>query len=133
MPTYETSEDFLRDWRRLTPAQRQLFQTAVRKFVEDLKAKRPPRHGLGVKSFLGQEGVFEFRWAANGRALFTYGTSPHPGDVHIIWLRIWNARHLFPEPPGAGHARNGRPAHILASLEALAAMLSRIASERPAR
>ena len=88
MPTYETSEDFLRDWRRLTPAQRQLFQTAVRKFVEDLKAKRPQRHGLGVKSFLGQEGVFEFRWAANGRALFTYGTSPHPGDVHIIWLRI---------------------------------------------
>lgn len=27
-------------------------------------------------------------WANDGRALFKYGTSPHPGDVHIIWLRV---------------------------------------------
>lgn len=28
------------------------------------------------------------RYEADGRALFAYGDSPHPGDVHVIWLRI---------------------------------------------
>ncbi len=27
-------------------------------------------------------------WANDGRALFTYGSSPHQGDTHIIWLRV---------------------------------------------
>lgn len=31
---------------------------------------------------------YEFRFAGDGRALFMYGTSPHPGDVHIVWLRV---------------------------------------------
>jgi hypothetical protein len=88
MPTYEADQEFLRDWRHLTPAQQQRFKMAVRKLVEDLKAKRPPRRGLGIERFEGREGVFEFHWAPNGRALFMYGTSPHPGDVHVIWLRI---------------------------------------------
>lgn len=88
MPTYEADQLFLRDWRQLTPAQRKRFKAAVRRFVEDLKAGRPPRAGLGIERFEGHEGVFEFHWAPNGRALFAYGTSPHPGDVHIIWLRI---------------------------------------------
>jgi hypothetical protein len=88
MPTYEADQEFLRDWQRLSPAQRSRFKTAVRKFVEDLKAKRPPRHGLGIERFQERESVFEFHWAPDGRALFTYGTSPHPGDVHVIWLRI---------------------------------------------
>ena len=88
MPTYEVDQLFLRDWRQLTPTQRKRFKAAVRRFVEDLKAGRPPRSGLGIERFEGHEGVFEFHWAPNGRALFAYGTSPHPGDVHIIWLRI---------------------------------------------
>lgn len=88
MPTYEADSEFLRDLRRLTPAQRQRFKVAVRRFVEDLKAKRPPRPGLGIERFEGREGVFELHWAPDGRALFAYGTSPHPGDVHVIWLRI---------------------------------------------
>ena len=88
MPTYEADQEFLRDWRQLTPAQQQRFKMAVRKLVEDLKAKRPPRRGLGIERFEGRQDIFEFHWAPNGRALFTYGTSPHPGDIHIIWLRI---------------------------------------------
>lgn len=88
MPTYEVDQDFLRDWRHLTMAQRRRFKAAVRRFVEDLKAKRPPRAGLGIEHFEGHEGVFEFHWAPDGRALFAYGTSPHAGDVHIVWLRI---------------------------------------------
>lgn len=88
MPTYEVDQDFPRDWRHLTAAQRQRFKTAVRRFVDDLKAKRPPRASFGIEHFEGREGVFEFHWAPDGRALFAYGASPHPGDVHIVWLRI---------------------------------------------
>lgn len=88
MPTFELDPEFLREWRRLSPADRERFREARRRLVEDLKAKRPIRAGLGVKSFQSEEGVFEFRWAPNGRALFTYGTSPQPGDVHIIWLSV---------------------------------------------
>jgi hypothetical protein len=88
MPTYEAGPEFLRDWRRLTPEQQRRFKTAVRKFVEDLKAGRPPRRGLGIERFEGHEGVFEFHRAPDGRALFAYGSSPHPSDVHIIRLRV---------------------------------------------
>jgi hypothetical protein len=62
MPTYEADREFLRDWRRLTPEQQHRFKTAVRRFVEDLKAGRPPRRGLGIERFQGHEGVFEFHW-----------------------------------------------------------------------
>ena len=88
MPTFEADEQFIRDWRNLTPAQRQRFKVSVRRFVDDLKAKRTPRPGVGIERFEGREGVFEFHWAPNGRALFSYGVSPHPGDTHVIWLRI---------------------------------------------
>jgi hypothetical protein len=88
VPTYERDQEFVREWKALTLAQRRLFKRAVRKFVEDLKAKRTPRASLGIRGFQGREGVFEFHWADNGRALFSYGTSPHPDEVHIIWLSI---------------------------------------------
>lgn len=84
MPTYEVDAEFLRDWRKLSPAHRERFKAAVRKLVADLKSGRAPRPGLGIERFEGHEGVFEFRWAPDGRALFAYGSSPHPGDVHII-------------------------------------------------
>lgn len=79
---------FLVDLERLGPEQRRLFKRAVRKFVDDLKAHRPPHRSLGIKGLHGYEGVFEFRFAGDGRALFMYGASPHSGDVHILWLRV---------------------------------------------
>jgi hypothetical protein len=88
VPTHKETEAFLRDFDQLSPAQKRRFRIAVRKFVEDLKAKRPPRAGLGIEKYESAEGVFGFHWAPDGRALFRYGTSPHPGDVHIIWLSI---------------------------------------------
>lgn len=88
MPTYELLPRFLADLERLTSEQRRLFARAIGKFVEDLKAGRPPRRSLGVKGLQGYEGIYEFRFAGDGRALFMYGTSPHPGDVHIVWLRV---------------------------------------------
>lgn len=88
MPTYEGTEHFLNEWRRLRSEERKLFDQAVQKFVEDLKAKRPPRAELGVKRFKSLSGVFEFRWAPDGRALFRYGPTQIEGEPHIIWLRI---------------------------------------------
>ncbi len=88
MPTYDLSEDFQRDWRRLSQDQKVQFRTAIRQFVADLKAGQNVRSSFNVKRFHGVPGVLEFAWAGNGRSLFRYGTSPHSGDVHIVWLRI---------------------------------------------
>lgn len=99
MPTYELHDEFLRDWKQLTPDQQQQFAAAAKHFVADLKSGTGIRASLGIKRFHGVPGVWEFRWAPNGRALFRYGSSPpragrspnaptHPGDVHVIWLRI---------------------------------------------
>jgi hypothetical protein len=88
MPTYEQSAAFLRDLEHLSPEQERRFRISVRKFVADLKAKRPPRKSFGIRRFERLEGVYEFHFAPDGRALFTYGISPHPGDVHIVWLRV---------------------------------------------
>ncbi len=88
MPTHKESDVFLREWDRLSHEQQRRFRIAVGKFVEDLKARRPPRAGLGIERYEKQEGVFEFHFSPDGRALFRYGVSPHPGEVHVIWLRI---------------------------------------------
>jgi mRNA-degrading endonuclease YafQ of YafQ-DinJ toxin-antitoxin module len=88
MPTYELKPLFQQDLKRLTPEQYKLFKKAVNKMVEDIKAKRPFRPGLRAKRFQSIEGAYEMSWAPDGRAIFTYGTSPQPGDTHIIWLRV---------------------------------------------
>ena len=92
MPTYERSAEFLNDLARLTPEQRQQFQAAVRQMVEDLKANRPFRPSLGVERFHKRKSAYEMRWGVDGRALFEYGTSPHPGETHIIWLAVGTHR-----------------------------------------
>jgi hypothetical protein len=88
MPTFERTDDFIRDWRHLSPDQQAEFKAAISLLVDDLKAGRGIRPGLGVKRFHSVPGVWEFAWAGDGRALFRYGTSPHEGDIHIIWLRV---------------------------------------------
>lgn len=88
MPTHDEAPRFWRDWAILSEHERQLFKLAMREMVDDLKAGRGFRSGLRIKDLRRKRGVFEMTWAPDGRALFTYGTSPHLGDVHIIWLRI---------------------------------------------
>lgn len=97
MPTYELAQEFHRDLQRLSPEQRRRFEVAVSRLVADLKAHRPPRAGLNVKRFQRKEGVYELTWAPDGRALFRYGTSPRPGDVHGVWLRI-GGHDIFERP-----------------------------------
>ncbi len=87
MPTYEQTERFRQDYKRLTRKQKQAFKTAVAKFVADLRSGHL-RPGLRVKAVQGRQGVWEMTWAPDGRATFEYGPSLNPGDQHVIWRRI---------------------------------------------
>lgn len=61
---------------------------AVRRFAANLKARHPPRPGLGIERFVGHPGVFEPCWAPDGRALFALARYRILIDVHVIGLRI---------------------------------------------
>ena len=87
MPTYEALESFWRDWDRLTREQQALFRGMVDKFVADLE-RGQLRAGLRVKSVQTRRGVFELTWAPDGRATFSFGSSRHDDDPHIIWRRV---------------------------------------------
>ncbi len=97
MPTREILDSFWKDWDALTTEQRTTFLVAVRHFIEDLARGQGFRNGLRVKGVQGFPGVFEMTWADNGRATFSYGVSPHPGDTHIIWRRI-GTHAIFRQP-----------------------------------
>ena len=88
MPTYETPEAFLRQYRSLTPEQRKAFRAALKKFVADLESESF-RPGLRVKAVQGlPTGFFDMTWAQNGQAIFRYGPELKPGEPHIIWYAV---------------------------------------------
>ncbi len=87
MPTYDQTDEFRRDYKRLTDDQKDLFDTAVTKFVDSLRTGQF-RSGLRVKGYQGADNTFEMTWAPNGRALFRYGTPIKGAEPHVIWLRI---------------------------------------------
>jgi hypothetical protein len=88
VPTYQASPEFLDLHARLSPDQRRLFRVAVNKFVADLKASHGFRKGLGIKGIQGAKGMYEMRWADDGRAVFSYGESVRNREPHIIWHAI---------------------------------------------
>ena len=92
MPTYDLSEVFRGDWDRLTKTEQKLLRVAVDKLIADLREMEAGRRsrfrwGLGVKGVKGTPGVFEMRWAGDGRATFSWGAERRPGQRHIIWRR----------------------------------------------
>jgi hypothetical protein len=87
VPTYEWLASFERDLGRLSSDERDLFQEAVTKFVEDLKSGCF-RKGLRVKGLQSADGIFELTWANDGRATFQYGDPRLDGEAHIIWRRV---------------------------------------------
>jgi hypothetical protein len=96
VPTFAWTARFRREFDALTPAQQQLFLLAVRKLVQDLRSGSL-RSGLRVRPFRGRPNLFEITWAPDGRALFSYGASVHPGEVHIVWERI-GGHEIFDNP-----------------------------------
>jgi hypothetical protein len=88
LPTYGETNRFKKDHAALSTEGRKRFKAAVKKFVEDLKAKRPFRKGLRVKGVQGADGIFEMTWAGDGRATFEYGDEQISGEPHIVWRRV---------------------------------------------
>ena len=101
MPTFETLPRFERDWKKLTPEQKELFRKVVTEaFVPDLTdPERPFRSGLRVKGVTAHPRVFEMTWDGDGRATFTYGEQKIAGQAHLIWRRI-GTHAIFTPPPG---------------------------------
>jgi hypothetical protein len=87
VPTYEALPRFTTDLDRLTPEQRRRFRRAVTAFVDDLRAGRF-RASLRVKGIRGAPGVYEFAWAPDGRATWSYGRERIAGARHIVWRRV---------------------------------------------
>lgn len=92
MPTYDSENRFRRDWARLDKNQQKIFREARDRLLDDLKEMEAGRRsrfrrGLGVKGVKGTPGVFEMRWAPDGRATFSWGEEVVPGQRHIIWRR----------------------------------------------
>ena len=88
MPTYQPSPEFLQLHSKLTPEQRSAFRAAVVKFIEDLGRGQGFRKGLGVKGIESKPGLYEMRWADDGRAVWSYGEPIVEGEPHVLWHAI---------------------------------------------
>ena len=88
MPTFDVLERFWRDFDQLAEESKLRFLAARALLSFDLKAGVQPRRSLRVKRVVSHPGIWEMRWAADGRATFEYGAEVIPGQPHIIWRRI---------------------------------------------
>jgi hypothetical protein len=87
----------MRDYARLSQAERDAFREARKQFVDDLRSRRGFRPGLRVKGVQGALGVYEMTWAGDGRATWQYGPTQIPGETHIVWRRI-GTHDIFKQP-----------------------------------
>jgi hypothetical protein len=85
VPTFEETKRFNNEYNRLRTDKQAFFNQARGEWVAALKAHQPPPARLGIRRFLSIEGMYEFHFAPDGRALFRYEPERIPGEVHIIW------------------------------------------------
>lgn len=97
MPTFERTPQFKREFKALPSDQRDAFKRAVRDWVKDLKAHGIQPNDPRVAGMSSAPGVFEFRWAANGRATFEWGRQQVAGEPHVKWRRI-GGHDIFKQP-----------------------------------
>ncbi len=88
VPTYGWLARFGADFDSLSASQQAAFLVAVAQFVDDLRRGREFRKGLRVKGVKGATGIFEMKWADDGRATFEYGDAVRAGEPHVIWRRV---------------------------------------------
>jgi hypothetical protein len=89
VPTFDRLALFKREYRKLTPEQQARFRVAVAKLVAALSRTPPGLPGEPlVNPLAGHHGVYELRFAPDGRATFTFGEPVKAGQPHIIWRRI---------------------------------------------
>jgi len=89
VPTFDRLALFKREYRKLTPNQKARFRVAVDKLVAALKQDPPSLPGDPlVHPLTGHHGVYELRFAPDGRATFTFGAPQRASQPHIIRRRI---------------------------------------------
>jgi len=88
MPTHEEDDAFWSDWKHLTPEQQKYFKAKVVDFTRKLQQGIIIPSELGLKKYRRIDGMWEFRFGGDGRALMRFGSQVQPGEMHIIWLRI---------------------------------------------
>jgi hypothetical protein len=99
-PTFERLAQFKRDYASLTQSERQLFRSAVKKFVSPLGTTPPSDSGEPqLRELSDHPGFFEMRFGAGTRAIYTFGEAVRRGQPHVIWCRIGNGDTLD-QPPG---------------------------------
>lgn len=95
MPRYNTLEGFMREWAKLTPEQKALFEHAWRTIVLSIKSGHwlpgPPL----VEKMSGFD-IYEVRWAGDGRATF-HVEHDADGENVIIWRHIGD-HHILRHP-----------------------------------
>lgn len=98
-PQYDTTEQFTRDYKRLSPERRARFREAALRFASDLKAGRSPRAGLRVKHVRGTSDVYELTWDVDhdGRATFQYVGGERGSHAYVRWLRV-GGHDIFDRP-----------------------------------
>ena len=89
MPTFDRLALFKREYRKLTREQKARFRAAVVKLVAALQQDPPRLPGDPlVHPLAGHRGVYELRFAPDGRATFTFAPPVRGTKPHVIWRRI---------------------------------------------
>lgn len=101
MPTFETSQRFLKDMKALESSSLTRFrQVVLEQFVPDVDAG-VFRRTLRVKRIQGLSSsqiIYEMSWAHDGRATFEYGEEIKKGVPHVIWRRVGTHDRLGTQP-----------------------------------
>ena len=98
-PTFDRLAQFRRDYQKLTGPQRDAFRAAVKKFVAPFSTM--PSGDFGepfVRELKEHPGYFELRFAADARAIYTFGQAIRRGQPHVVWCRI-GGNDALDQPP----------------------------------
>jgi hypothetical protein len=102
-PTFDRLAQFKRDYAKLTPPERQLFRAAVKKFVAPFSTTPPGDFGEPlVRELTEHPGYYELRFAADIRAIYTFGQAIRRGQPHVVWCRIGSNDELDQPPAICG-------------------------------
>lgn len=102
-PTFDRSDSFKRDYKRLGPEKQETFKASAGDFISDVTAIEEGRatdcrRGLRVKPMQDNDGIWEMTWEQpDGRATFEWGESPLEDKRHVRWRRIGDHR-IFDRP-----------------------------------
>lgn len=98
-PTFDRLAQFKRDYAKLTRPQRESFRAAVKKFVAPFSTTPPGDFGQPLVQELKEHpGYYELRFAADTRAIYTFGQAIRRGQPHVVWCRI-GSNDALDQPP----------------------------------